>query len=350
MALTPFEEKLVSNYMDATYPQPEPEPVPEQASMDGVQLAAGPSPVVSDAGAAFGVYPGMGKRSQRSDIGERVITGAPDFAAGAARGATTAALGLGGDIQTLGRFIAALATDDQGGGIMDKLGRAAQTMSLPTLLPTSENLSKGGYTIPGTSITLPGLPSAVPAGQGGFGMTPEQRQSAAEAGQFVGELVGDPVMFAKAGQVAAKAVKATKGLPVGMSTEAVGGMDGVLTQSGASISKRTTANSPWIAREDFTAYINQPRQLQGFKKDGPNKGFGEQNYKHSEFVEVKFEDGTTHIDAIRGLNKTHALSRAFGNWPDASEIRPLARNEVQKLDPDLVKEVEAIMGAAKEQK
>ena len=229
MALTPFEEKLVSNYMDATYPQPEPEPAPEQASMDGVQLAAGPSPVVSDAGAAFGVYPGMGKRSQRSDIGERMITGAPDFAAGAARGATTAALGLGGDIQTLGRFIAALATDDQGGGIMDKLGRAAQTMSLPTFLPTSENLSKGGYTIPGTSITLPGLPSAVPAGQGGFGMTPEQRQSAADVGQLAGELVGDPVMFAKAGQVAAKAVKATKGMPVGMSTQAVGGMDNVLT-------------------------------------------------------------------------------------------------------------------------
>lgn len=235
MALTPFEEKLVSNYMDATYPQPEPEPAPEQASMDGVQLAAGPSPVVSDAGAAFGVYPGMGKRSQRSDIGERVITGAPDFAAGAARGATTAALGLGGDIQTLGRFIAALATDDQGGGIMDKLGRAAQTMSLPTLLPTSENLSKGGYTIPGTSITLPGLPSAVPAGQGGFGMTPDQRQTAADIGQTAGELVGDPVMFAKAGQVAAKAVKATKNLPVGMSTQAVGGMDGVLTPPGPGV-------------------------------------------------------------------------------------------------------------------
>jgi hypothetical protein len=51
---------------------------------------------------------------------------------------------------------------------MDRLGRAAQTMENPTLLPSSENVSKGGYTIPGTSITLPGLPSAVPAGQAGF--------------------------------------------------------------------------------------------------------------------------------------------------------------------------------------
>ena len=205
-----FDQRYIDFNLARDYPPAPPEEQPEEMpSMDGMQLAAGPSGTVSDAGAAFGVYPGMGKRKQKSDIGERMITGAPDFAAGAARGATTAALGFGGDIQKLGRFISALVTDNQGGGITDRLGRAAQTMEDPTFLPSSDDVSKGGYTIPGTSITLPGLPPVVPAGQAGFGMTPEQRQSAAEAGQFTGELVGDPFLLGKA---AGATVQAGKGV------------------------------------------------------------------------------------------------------------------------------------------
>jgi hypothetical protein len=231
-----FDQRYIDFSLARDYPPAPPEEQPEdQAMMEDVQLAAGPSGTVSDAGAAFGIYPGMGKRKQRSDIGERVITGAPDFAAGVARGATTSALGFGGDIQKIGRFISALATDNQGGNITDRLGRAALTMGNPTFLPSSEDVSKGGYTIPGTSITLPGLPAAVPAGQGGFGMTPEQRQGAAEFGQATGELVGDPLMFAKTGQLAAKAIQATKGMPVGMSTQAVGGMANVLTPPGPGV-------------------------------------------------------------------------------------------------------------------
>jgi hypothetical protein len=205
-----FDQRYIDFSLARDYPPAPPEEQPEdQAMMEDVQLAAGPSGTVSDAGAAFGVYPGMGKRKQRSDIGERVITGAPDFAAGALRGATTSALGFGGDIQKIGRFISALATDNQGGNIADRLGRAALTMENPTFLPSSEDVSKGGYTIPGTSITLPGLPAAVPAGQGGFGMTPEQRQGAAEFGQATGELVGDPLILAKA---AGATVEAGKGV------------------------------------------------------------------------------------------------------------------------------------------
>jgi hypothetical protein len=195
-----FDQRYIDFNLARDYPPAPPEEQSEEMPMmEDVQLAAGPSGTVSDAGAAFGVFPQMKpRRGGRSDIGERVITGAPDFAAGTARGAATAALGFGGDIQKIGRFISALATDNQGGSITDRLGRAALTMENPTFLPSSEDVSKGGYTIPGTNITLPGLPPAVPAGQAGFGMTPEQRQSAAEAGQFTGELVGDPFLLGKA--------------------------------------------------------------------------------------------------------------------------------------------------------
>lgn len=196
-----------SAYMDFNVQRDYPAAAQDEPSMDGVQLAAGPSPVVSDAGAAFGVYPGMGKRSQKSTIGERMITGAPDFTAGALREGTAAALGFGGDIQKIGRFIGALATDNQGGTLMDKIGRAGKTMEDPTFLPSSEEVSKQGFTIPGTDITIP-LPPAVPPGTSALGLTPEERQSAAEAGGTVGEMVGDPFLLAKGGQLAVKGAMA----------------------------------------------------------------------------------------------------------------------------------------------
>ena len=191
-----IERELRANWDSTYYPEPEPD----------IQLAAGPSQVVSDAGAAFGVYPGMGKRTQKSDIGEKMITGAPDFAAGGVRGFAASSLGIGGDIQKLGRFIGAIATDNEGGSIGDKLTRAAAAMEGKTFLPSTEDWSKDGYTIPGTSITIPSMPAAVPAGTSAFGMTPEERQKAAEAGQFVGELVGDPFMLVKGASLAGKGI------------------------------------------------------------------------------------------------------------------------------------------------
>jgi hypothetical protein len=208
MAYSQIEDKYLSALTAVQFPDaPIEEMAPGQQSGD-VLLAAGPNAVVSDAGgAAFGIYPGMGKRSQKSDIGEKMVTGTPDFAAGAARGAATSALGFGGDIQKIGRFIGALASDNQGGDIMERLGRAAETMANPTFFPSSTDVSEGGYTIPGTNITLPGLPAAVPAGTSAFGMTPEERQRAAALGQDVGELVGDPLMLVKGGQIAVKGAK-----------------------------------------------------------------------------------------------------------------------------------------------
>jgi len=114
-------------------------------------------------------------------------------------------------------------------------------------------------------------------------------------------------------------------------------------------SNKLKSNSEFINRDEFTAYMKQPKQLQGFKSSGINKPFDEQKYKHIEFVEVKLDDGSTFYDAIRGLNKTHAISRAFGNWSSADQIRTLSREQAQKVDPNLVKEVDSIM-VAKEKK
>lgn len=206
-----IERELRGNWDNVYYPAPE--PMVEEAMAPG-QLPG--DVLVAEAGgggAAFGVYPGMGKRRQKSNIGEKMITGAPDFAAGTARGIATSAGGIGGDLQKIGRFAYALAADNQGGSFQEKLQRAAITMEDPTFLPSSEDLSKTGYTIPGTNFTIPPFSPAVPPGTTAFGMTAEERQQAAELGQNVGELAGDPVMLVKGGQMAVKgALKAAETL------------------------------------------------------------------------------------------------------------------------------------------
>jgi hypothetical protein len=237
MALNRLEQMLVDQYTNINYPrmEPEPEPLAEgEMPFEPYQVAqAGPG-VTGPGGAAFGVFPGAGRRKpeNNSDIGQRMITGAPDFAAGAARGFTGAAVGLPGDVEKLGRFIYRLATDNQGGGVLDKFGRAAQSLEESSVLPSSEDLLKNGYTIPGTQITLPPLPAAVPPGTPGMGMTPDQREAAAGAGQFVGELVGDPVALAKGGKLAVQGgkalLKATENVPVGLSIKPVGNPEDAL--------------------------------------------------------------------------------------------------------------------------
>ena len=219
-----IERELRGNWDNVYYPAPE--PMVEEAMAPGQQPGDVLVAEAGGGGAAFGVYPGMGKRSQKSNIGEKMIIGAPDFAAGTARGIATSAGGFGGDLQKIGRFAYALAADNQGGSFQEKLQRAAITMEDPTFFPSSEDLSKTGYTIPGTNFTIPPFSPAVPPGTTAFGMTPEERQQAAELGQNVGELVGDPIMLAKGGQMAVKgAMAAGKALAPTAAEMAVKTMD-----------------------------------------------------------------------------------------------------------------------------
>jgi len=136
----------------------------------------------------------------------------------------------------------------------------------------------------------------------------------------------------------------------GIPARSAGGSGGVQPAAGSSPSvKEAIPENEFISRDQFKAYANQPNSLKGFRKNGPSKSFDEQSYKHIEFVEIKLDDGSVFLDAIRGLNRTHALSRAFGNWPAAGEIKLVPRAEVAKSDPNLIKEVDAAM-AVKEQK
>lgn len=87
-----------------------------------------------------------------------------------------------------------------------------------------------------------------------------------------------------------------------------------------------------------TGYKNSPDGLMGFRKGKPNRGFHEENYKHVQYVEVEFDGGYKIVDAIKGLNPTHAMERARRNWP-TGKVRGLSEADARALDPTIVEDV-----------
>lgn len=79
-------------------------------------------------------------------------------------------------------------------------------------------------------------------------------------------------------------------------------------------------------------YKNVPDALMGFGKDGPyQKGFHDTKYPHTQPVRVTWEDGTTMVDAIKGMNEKHAIERAHRNWPGA-KIEPATQKEFNESE------------------
>src|SRR6266404_3915803 len=75
-------------------------------------------------------------------------------------------------------------------------------------------------------------------------------------------------------------------------------------------------------------YGNVPDSLMGFRKTGPNVGFNESNYPHTQPVKITLPNGDVFNDEIKGMNMEHALERARRNWDGAkTEALPLTANE-----------------------
>lgn len=150
-----LEEGIVSNYMDMMYPQPEVEP--QQPSIDGVQLAMGGN--------------AAGRKSDRpmSDIPIALF----DVGAGFAREGVSQAAGVFGDIESLGRGLRSVFNrpEDE-----SRINAFLNGMKEKTFLPTTEQISKEGYTVPGTDMTVGPLPPAIPPG-----VVDEERRKASAA-------------------------------------------------------------------------------------------------------------------------------------------------------------------------
>lgn len=180
-----IERELLKNWTETTYQEPE------------VQLAAGPTETVTDTGPAF-TMPGIGKRSQKSEVGQNLPVLAADAAAGAGKGLVSGIAGFAGDIESLYQGVKGLITRGGDEGALDAFLKG---MAQKTIAPTSEDVSKWldanvGPVVPANS-----------------GMSPEMqkaREGAAGAGEFAGQLAADPAAAIKATKFATGVLKGFK--------------------------------------------------------------------------------------------------------------------------------------------
>jgi hypothetical protein len=75
---------------------------------------------------------------------------------------------------------------------------------------------------------------------------------------------------------------------------------------------------------------------------GYQKGYHEQNYPHSQPVRVTMPDGSSFVDAVKGMNAGHAMWRARDNWPGAS-IEKAAKYEIDLADQEVREGVNPLM-------
>lgn len=178
-----IERELLNNWTETTYQEPE------------VQLAAGPTGTMTDAGPSF-TMPGMGKRSQKSEVGQNLPIVAADMAAGGGKGLVSGIAGFAGDIESLYQGVKGVITRGGDEGALDAFLKG---LAQKTIAPTSDDVSKWLDANVG-----PVVPT-------GANMSPEMmkaRQAGAGAGEFVGQMAADPTVAIKGAKAVAKGAKA----------------------------------------------------------------------------------------------------------------------------------------------
>ena len=193
MAYSDIENRFLNSLAELQFPTATPqEMAAEEPSLDGMQLAAGPSATRTDAGPRFGRGGVTRAQSQAAGGLEKPLTALADTGAGFARGAVAQTLGIGGDLESLYNGLKAVFNrpEDQG-----RLDAFIAGMEANTTLPTTEDISKK-------------LPPVVPAGAADA----KSREASANVGQSFGQLAPLPGAIeagVAGGKAAAKALGPT---------------------------------------------------------------------------------------------------------------------------------------------
>jgi len=170
-------------------------PIEEEQPMEDTMLAAGPiTSDVPQTGVRLGRASITPQQSAKAGGLDKPAIALLDTLAGALRGATGAAIGLPGDIRS----------------IVDMINQeGAEAVMGKRMFPTSEEVLQSNI-----------LPPVIPAGA----PNAAERQKTVDIAQKVGEFLPAPGLLdvPKVVKGATKAVQATKGMPVGMSTQMVG--------------------------------------------------------------------------------------------------------------------------------
>lgn len=265
-----IERELLNDWMATTYQEPE------------VQLAAGPTETVTDAGPAF-TMPGMGKRSQKSEVGQNLPVLAADMAAGGAKGLVSGIAGFAGDIESLYQGVKGVITRGGDEGALDAFLKG---LAQKTIAPTSEDVSKWldanvGPVVPKDS-----------------GMSPEMqkaRETAAGAGEFAGQLAADPAVAVKGAKTLANVGK-------------------YLTKTGAKLNDSVEVSSAGdIAKPAFKKWFSESKVA---NDDGTPMVVYHGTSKDFESFST---EGRQH--------KTHGTGAFFSSSPDVAATYMTGKNE-----------------------
>ncbi len=188
MAYSPIEESYMNGFVATQFQTPEPE-------MEPTLLASADTGMTTDGGAFVGTRLNVPKPGQPTpEDRSKMAVGLLDTLAGALRGAAAQTIGLPGDI----RSILDLINKE---GAEKYLGQA--------VLPTTEDMLAGTFLPP---VLKEGVPNR------------EERQKAVDVAQEVGTFLpapGVPEAAIQGVKAVGKAIKATKNMPIGMSTKIV---------------------------------------------------------------------------------------------------------------------------------
>lgn len=265
-------------------------PVEEEQPMEDTMLAAGPiTSDVPQTGVRLGRAGVTPQQSAKAGGLDKPLIALLDTLAGAMRGATGAAIGLPGDIRS----------------IVDMINQeGAEAVMGKRMFPTSEEVLQSNI-----------LPQVVPAGA----PNAAERQKTVDIAQDIGEFLPAPGLLdvPKVVKGATKAVQATKGMPVGMSTQMVG--EGV-SELGFYSAAKEAVNS-----------IQQP------------KGTGEQFLKQIEKTpgvkpeEIKWTGLDDFLKSKKSVTKVEVQEFLDKNRVEVKEVR---LGEQEAYDPSRLKQLE----------
>jgi len=214
MAYSQLEDRYLNSLAELQFPTAMPQDVVTDPSLEGMQLAAGPSDTRTDAGPRFGRGGVTQAQSQAAGGLEKPLTALADTAAGFTREAAIAAGGVFGDLESLKNAAIAVFNGPEDKGLLD---RFLLGLEQKTNMATSEQISKEGFRIPFTDKQIT-IPPAIPSGVS----DQKNREHNANVGGSFGKIAPLPGLI-DAGIAGAKAgIKATKGMPVGLSIQPVG--------------------------------------------------------------------------------------------------------------------------------
>lgn len=140
MAYSPVEQRYIDMMVESYFPTTQPEPMAEEEpSLEGMQLAAGPSDTRTDAGVRLG-RGGVTKAQSEAAGGLDVpLRGMLDMGAATVKGTAQSFAGLPGDFEMIGRGVAEIFNR---GGNEGKVEAFLRGMQQKTILPTTENVKE----------------------------------------------------------------------------------------------------------------------------------------------------------------------------------------------------------------